>query len=259
MTSHHSTLHRLVLALALALLAVPGARAGDPAPATRHGYELGAVVDVRRASADGLRVLAVTPGGAAERLGLRAEDRLQSVNGETLAGVADPAAVLARAVDAGAGKLRVQVLRAGKPLQLSGDADPRVAAAAQGCGFVTTLGPTPRNSRNIHEAEITMIDGRSTPLFPVNRHQLAAGHHALVVAERIEPHRLNSVQLQQISLLKRRESVRGFYKALVIDIKPDTAYSIGARLIPDRLDSDGIRANAYWEPVVFEERTVRCR
>ena len=256
---HVQNTARSLMLVALALLAMAGAYASDERSSGTGRFELGAVVDVRRAHAEGLRVLAVTPGGAAERLGLRVDDRLQAINGQSLAGVADPGATLSRAVDASGGSLRLQVLRDGQVTRLSGTADTPVTATSQGCGFVTTLGATPRNSRNIHQAEITMIDGQSTPLFDVNRHQLGVGQHALVVAERIEPHRLSNVQNHQISLLKRREGVRGFYKALVVDIKPDTTYYIGARLLPDRLDNVSIRANAYWEPVVWQERAADCR
>ena len=36
------------------------------------------------------------------------------------------------------------------------------------------------------------------------------------------------------------------------------SYAIGARLLRDRLDAQSIRDNAYWEPVVWEERAEPC-
>lgn len=248
-----------LLFMAAVFLAGATANAADTPTNASNGFELSAVVDVRRSHADGVPVLAVTPGGAGDRMGLRVGDRLQSVNGHSLAGTPDPAATLAHALQQSNGALSVRVLRGDQSLPLSGTADTRISTASEGCGFVTTLGPVPHVSRGIHQAEITMIDGRSTPLFAVNRHRLEAGRHILVVADRIEPHRLSSVQNQQISLMKRRESVRGYYKAIVVDIKPDTSYSIGAQLLRDRLDADSIRANAYWEPVVWQERPESCR
>lgn len=233
-------------------------QAGDdgkaPAP-----FLLGAVVDVRTPHPGGLPVLAVTPGGPADRMGLQVGDRIVSMNDHPLAGAAEPAAAFSRALHAGAGRLRLQALRNGQELTLSGKAETRIFPTGEGCGYVTTLGTTPHVSQNIFSGDITMIDGSSTPLFPVNRHQLDAGRHVLIVAERIPDYRLSGPQNRQRSLMKRRESIRGFYKAIVIDIKPDTSYSIGARLIRDKLDADGIRANAYWEPVVWQERAEACR
>lgn len=239
-----------------ACLALSAAHAGD---AASTDYELGAVLDVRQAGNDGVRVLAVTPGGTADRIGLRAGDQLHAINGQSLARAGNPRATLAQALQDSGGRLRLDLSRDGTPLQLSGSADARpVASMGGGCGYVTETTPTPRVSEDIHQAEITQINGRSTPLWTVNRHQLDAGRHVLVVAERIKPHRLSNVQNHQISLMKRREQARA-YKALVVDIEPDTVYSIGARLHRDRLDNASIRDNAYWEPVIWQERAARCR
>ncbi len=246
-----------LLFAAVVFLAGAMAHAADPAASASNGFELSAVVDVRRPHADGVPVLAVTPGGAGDRMGLRVGDRLQSINGRSLAGAPDPAAVLARALQDSNGALRVQVLRGGLSLPLSGTADARIVSSGEGCGFVTTIGAPPTLSEDIHQAVITMIDGKTA--FPMNRHRLDAGRHVLVVTDAIEPHRLSSSQNHQIASMRRRERIRGYYKAIIVDIKPNTSYSIGARLLRDRLDADSIRANAYWEPVVWQERPESCR
>src|SRR3546814_119350 len=61
-------------------------------------YELGAVVDVRKPDPRGIEVLAVTPDGAAARVGLKAGDRLVAINSRRLDGDAAPAGVLRDAV-----------------------------------------------------------------------------------------------------------------------------------------------------------------
>ena len=38
----------------------------------------------------------------------------------------------------------------------------------------------------------------------------------------------------------------------------DVVGSIGARLLRDRLDTQSLRENAYWEPVVWEEVPEIC-
>ena len=227
-------------------------------------YELGAGVVPR---ADGApAVMAITPGGAAERLRLQVGDRLVSVNGQRLAGAADPVAALQAAITGGDGTLRAEYLRAGKVQATSGVADivaiPAYqlvigAASASTCdGFVSDQGVQPR-SHGIYAAEITRIDGRSTPLRPLNRHHVEPGRHVLTVRELIDRAWLNRTQIRTIELMQRRERARA-YKPLVVDVRPGHTYKVGARLLRDRLDPASIRANAYWEPVVWAVESGDC-
>lgn len=228
-------------------------------------YEFGAVVDGR--ARGGPRVLAVTPGGAAERMGLRPGDALRAVNGVDLANAASPGESLARAVAADGGSLRVSAARDGRTLSLAGSADAIAVPAytlvvggarTGGCGHVSdTAGPPPR-SRDIYRAQVLRIDGRSTPLDPVPRHRVDAGRHVLLVRELIDRSWLGSAQVSQIARMQKFEDA-GAYKALVLDVAPDRSYRVGARLLRDRLDGESIRANAYWEPVVWSEITEGCR
>lgn len=227
-------------------------------------FELGAVVVPR---ADGApAIMAITPGSAAERLDLRVGDRLVSVNGQRLAGTADPVATLQSAIAADDGTLRVEYLRAGKVQAASGTADvvaiPAyrlvVGAASTGdCdGFVSDQGVQPR-SHGIYAADITRVDGRSTPLRPVNRHRVEAGRHVLTVRETIDRTWLNRAQIHAIERMQLRERARA-YKPLVVDVRPGQTYKIGARVLRDRLDAASIRANAYWEPVVWAVEDGGC-
>ncbi|MGH8027279.1 MAG: PDZ domain-containing protein [Pseudoxanthomonas sp.] len=224
-------------------------------------YELGAVVDVRRASTNGAIILAVTPGGAADRLGLRAGDRLRAINGHRLDETSKPSSSLENALQDGNGALRVEAVRNGKTLALSGRADiagsaPR--ANARSCGHISARSGVVPHSKGIFQAEITQIDGRSTPLLqPASRHRVETGQHVLVVREFIDPARLNSAQLQQIAKMKKFALARA-YKSLVVDVEPGMSYRIGARLLKDKLDTQSIRDNAYWEPVVWEKVVEAC-
>lgn len=230
-------------------------------PATGQArYELGAVVDVRQASANGATLLALTPGGAADRMGLQAGDRLRAINGHRLDDTPKPASALERALQEGNGMLQVEATRNGKPLLLSGRADLAVAGhqgGAQSCGYVTDReGVVPRN-QDIFNVEITQIEGRSTPLTPANRHRVDSGKRVLVVRELIAYTHLNSAQLVQIKKMKKFAFARA-YKSFVIDVKPGMSYRIGARLLKDKLDTQSIRDNAYWEPVVWEAVPQSC-
>lgn len=230
---------------------------------TQSGRDLGAVIDVRNPDPQGLKVLAVSPGSIADGIGLRADDRLQAVNGQSLVDSAQPGPLLDLAIARNPDRIEVQVLRDDVPVALSGAltlgaGTPGAATAATtGCGYVSTLGPTPHMSENIHRAELIRINGRSTPLQPVNRHRLPAGRHVLTVGEQINQRRLNSAQSRQIHLLKRQGQSR-IYKALIVDISPDTTQFIGAQLLPDQLDHESIRANNYWEPVAWRETGTPC-
>lgn len=223
-------------------------------------YELGAVVDARQANGRGIAILVVTPGGAADRMGLRANDRLLAINGRRLDNTSTPSTTLEAALQESSGALQVEATRSGKSLALSGRADPvRLAASggARSCGYVTTRAGVVPRTRHIFKAEITQIDGRSTPLEPAYRHRTSAGTHVLVVREFIDPNYLNSAQLVQIAKMKKFALARA-YKSLLVDVKPGMSYRVGARLLEDRLDTQSIRDNAYWEPVVWEEVPEAC-
>lgn len=244
--------------------------AGTPLTVSRPAqvrYELGAVVDVRKPTPQGLEILAVTPDGAAARLGLKAGDRLLALNGKRLD--INPASgdALKDAMQAGNGRLKVLASRDGARIEASGQADvvglPAYAltiggaGGRTGCGFVSYNHLPPR-SENVFPAIITTIDGRSTPLGEVNRLRVDGGRHVLTVQEFIPDHRLSATQNRQRYLMKREQMARA-YKPLVVDIRPGTHYRIGARLRKDKLDRASIRANAYWEPVVWEQVEGQCR
>lgn len=235
-------------------------------PAQVH-YELGAVVDVRKADPAGPKVIAVTPGGAAARMGMVAGDRLLRVNGISLAGAADNATRLPMAVAKADGKLDVSIVRSGRTLALSGTADAVGVPAytlivgersGGGCGYVSTRNLPPR-SRDLYPATITRIDGRSTPGSAyTDRFRVTAGRHALMVAENIDRSHMTTAQFVQITKLQHL-TFAPTYKSLVVDIKPGYHYRIASRLIPEQMDTQGIRANAYWEPVVWESKVEACQ
>ena len=224
-------------------------------------YELGAVVDVRQPNPNGLTILAITPGGAADRLGLRGGDQLRAVNGRRLDGAPRPSSALASALQEGKGALRVEATRNGKPLVLAGHADiadPARQEKAMSCGYLSSSAGVVPQTKGIFHAEITQIDGRSTPREPMYRHRVKTGKHVLVVREFIDPNRLNSSQVFQISKMKKFALARA-YKSIVVDVEPGMSYRIGARLLKDKLDAQSIRDNAYWEPVVWAKVPETCR
>ncbi|AKC87625.1 hypothetical protein [Pseudoxanthomonas suwonensis] len=125
------------------------------------------------------------------------------------------------------------------------------------CGYVSDQrGAVPR-SQDIFPVEITRIDGRSTPLDPRNRHLVQPGTRTLTVTDHIDVHRLPGAAVAQIEKMKRLEQQRA-YKPFTVEVQPGVSYAIGARLLRDRLDAQSIRDNAYWEPVVWDQRPEAC-
>ncbi|MFC3658852.1 PDZ domain-containing protein [Luteimonas notoginsengisoli] len=231
-------------------------------------YELGAVVDVRKPDPRGLEVLAITPGGAAARMGLKAGDRLVAINGRRLDGNGAPASLLLDAVRDGHGAVQLLTTRGKSRMELAGQADAAAVpayrltigeaapAAGGGCGYVS-YSATPPGSQGLFETLITRIDGRSTPP-RINLLRVPAGRHVLTLQELVPEHRLSASQNLQRRLMQRQSMMRA-YKSLVVDVKPDTDYRVAARLHKGKLDRASIRANEYWEPVVWAQRSIRCR
>ena len=141
--------------------------------------------------------------------------------------------------------------------RVAAEAAPVTGIPGSTCAFVTDQRASIPKSQDIFPVEITRIDGRSTPLDSRNRHKVEPGSRVLTVTDHIDPHRLPGAAVTQIEKMKRLELQRA-YKPFTIDVQPGVSYAIGARLLRDRLDVQSIRDNAYWEPVVWEQRPERC-
>ena len=125
------------------------------------------------------------------------------------------------------------------------------------CAYLTVSQGEIPESRDIFDATITQIDGDSTPSGRRNRYPVEPGAHVLTIADRIDPKRVPAAANAQISKMKRLELQRA-YKPFTVKVEPGVSSAIGARLLRDRLDAQSIRDNAYWEPVVWEERAEPC-
>lgn len=224
--------------------------------------DFGAVIDIRRIGADGATVLAVSPGGAAERMGLRHGDRILSINGQPISSTHPPATALRSAMSGSDHAMQLEVRRDGEILTLKGGPDVAhtrsISTEPKGCGYVSVSGAHPRATRRIFPSEITRIDGKSTPLFTVGRYRVDAGRRVLIVDERIDDHRFSSFGLQERQRQNSRQGARR-YKVLIVDVAPDTRYDIGAQLMEIPPDVRAIRDNTYWEPVVWRSATETCR
>src|SRR3546814_477411 len=115
--------------------------------------------------------------------------------------------------------VRLVAARGKSRIELDGQADVVAVPAYQltigeaaagmtaGCGYVSDSSLPPR-SEGLFKAEITQVDGRSTPLNGINRVHVASGRHVLTVGELIPSHRLSMTQNLQRSRAKQHLMAR---------------------------------------------------
>ncbi len=84
-------------------------------------------------------------------------------------------------------------------------------------------------------------------------YRLAVGKHVLKVSEAIDYDRFTGWENTRRGQLFRHER----YKYLELDVKPNTTYRLGVKFFRDK--KQDIRAQRYWEPVVWEEVEETCR
>ena len=243
--------------------------------------DLGVLID--SASADrareGLRVLGTTPGGTAERLGLRPGDVLVAVNGTSLRNLgSDPdgkalaATTLKSAVEGlpDAKPLQLDVEREGNLLALNapvhsvllpalsievGSAAASATAEAspppaesEGCGRISTFDVASPSAQQYH-AKLILLDGTS-PISGHETYRVSAGEHHLLVAEDIPT---NFMGAGPIGTWRTRNHS---YKPLTVVVKPGTTAMIAAQLHTDRVSE--ISRGGYWDPVMWREVPEAC-
>lgn len=244
----------------------------------RNVDNLGVVINSNDSDDAGLTVMAVTPGGAAARMGVHSGDRLTAVNGEALTDLGRDAGNLPRAVavmraeiakvDDG-GNITLTVDRDGRriafegrlqrlrlpPVQLSvGDGvqvasnSPANTMPEAGCGRINEFDIAPRQ-KQLHRAQLIFIDGKSPGPSGSPSFRLSTGRHTLTVSEQIED--------RYLSFNNRfRNSGTDRYKTIDVDVKPNTTYYLAARLNLDKVGQ--WRDGAYWNPALWLEKTEGC-
>lgn len=227
---------------------------------------------------EGLRIIALRPGGAAARMGLREGDRIVSVNGidlrnlgETGDGRARAASALSRMV-AGQGPgqtLEIAVLRGKEELRVSGPVDSRYlppihlalgqaavaataeygvdapAASTRGCGEISIFATPPR-TRDIFPVMIVGINGQEWFSSDRSIWRVPSGTYEVRVVELISDFRL-----------RVSPRLRGVSKTITVTVEPDHVYDIGARFIKEQR-LRGAHGD-YWEPVVWRSESKTCR
>lgn len=228
----------------------------------RTRFELGAVVDPAPEDGGAPRVLALSPGGAAQRMGLRAGDRLRSANGQSLL-PAGAASALPGVLEASGGRLELEIERGEETLSLAGSADPvevpayrlqvePTTVAAQGCGRIA-VDLRPPLSEGLHPLVLVEVDGRLAGPLDGQVFRVSPGRRQIKVAEAIDGRHFNGYQNYQRARLRPTER----YKTFTLDVAPNTTYRLAARLDRERIEP--VLEQAYWEPVVWRSIEQACR
>lgn len=253
----------------------------------RRVNNLGLLVDSASAerAGDGLRVLGVTPRSAAQRMGIKAGDRIVALNGTSLvalgadpAGHAQAATTMRAVVDAlGDGApLEFALQRDGKPLTLRGELssivlppihlqvgrdellastapsssrrETRIDGGGGGCGRLNDFDVAPRQ-QDLYGVKLLMIDGVSTGPAGVHQFRVSAGTHTLKLVELIPAkvyRRLNPTRLGDGPEVK----------TLTVTVQADTTYYLAAKFNEEKRNSRV--SGEYWDPVVWREKPDKC-
>ena len=223
-------------------------------------WELGAVIGLPSGES-APRVMAVTPGAAAERMGLRAGDRLLAVNDQPLPAGAPGAAQLRAELDRGQGHVAFEVQRDNQRVPVEGALDRlevpgytlEIAAnAASGCGRVHT-GLKPPVSEDLYPVVLHEIDGRLPGALNDQVFRLSVGRHVLKLSEAIDGKRFTMLQNVRRGQLMRQER----FKYLTLDVEANTTYRLGVKFFDDKREP--IKDQAYWQPVVWKQFDDSCR
>ena len=238
--------------------------------------DLGLLVDSASDRRDGVRVLGVTPGEQAQKMGVRSGDLITAVNGASLAQHDHAAAELRRLVDALPDRADVtfDLLRTfGHPITVRGvvtsrqlppmrlilgDATammPTPATAASrsdpdACGRISDFDVAPRQQQ-LYGARVLSIDGKAAGPTTSHVFRVTAGTHTLEVGERIDARYLPFNDRQ------RQAGTKTGTKTLQVDVPPDTTLLVAARLNADKVRE--WQHAAYWDPVVWKTASERCR
>ena len=254
---------------------------------------LGLLVDSKGDTGDGLHVLAVTPGGNAERMGLRAGDVLVALNGTSLT-ADDGAATLRHTVDSlpDGGRLDFNLRRDGHAQTMGGaSASMYLPAMHLSIGSGTALasngqdtstpisppsGPSDKQSSAYGNGSTGAEGCGRISAFDVAPRQQQLHAATLIAIDGVTPGPFGAraysvkpgphtvkvgerIESRYISFpqAQRNAPLFGGYKTIDVVVEPNKTYFIAARL------NDAERNNptngAYWDPVMWKEVAEVCR
>ena len=228
----------------------------------QHYLRLGLVLDTEESSL-GYRVLSVTPGSTADELNIQVGERITAINSVPIDGRRNAEAIeqLQRAKagqtltltvtnDQQSREMITRVVTDYIPavsleigtLAPSGNVAGRLSGDADACGEISFFAKPPL-SQNIYPASIHSIDG-DNKLHSRQSFRLPPGKHTVYVSEKITDPGV------------RRSIGASKARGLVIDVKPNTLYRVGAKF--DSSKRFNKFKQDYWQPVVWSVSEREC-
>ncbi|QBY05396.1 PDZ domain-containing protein [Thalassotalea sp. HSM 43] len=225
---------------------------------------LGLTVDLSNAD-NGFRVLSVTPGSAAQSLAIKSNDHVLAINGQPVNSAnhqqamseflsVKPGQTLALDIVSGNERKTVSTklsgqyvpeftLALGPNVLAAQPAEPAQLVNSNQCGVVSVFFKPP-SSKEYHPAIFTKVDGDHR-IRDRTSVKLAVGLHEIYVLEAID---INSFNVRSTPNKKP--------KKIIIDVKANTVYHLGAEFFRDKKYK--VSSNEYWQPVIWKQSEKEC-
>lgn len=227
---------------------------------------LGLILDVDR-SAEGYKVLSVTPGSTADKLAIKSGDKILAINDvkinkanneKTISQlnqlVAGEQIKLALNTNGNYKELSTKIAGQyipGVKLEIGSQAlakmdtkTAKISSAVKGCGQVTVFFDPPQ-AREIYPAVFNKI-GKNHGIRNWHSFRLPVGKHTIYLHEHIYD---TKYLLRRIGRQKA--------KPIEIDVKANTSYHLGAKFI--RANRFKTAKGRHWEPVVWKTSESNCK
>ena len=232
-------------------------------PAQQH-IQLGLVLDTENPQ-EGYKVLSVTPNGIADQLAISTGDKIIEINGVTI-NVANNKKAIEQLKQAVSGRdlslvvnsqgenktlftpltsnyipeIKIEI---GSQIKVANKSVKTVQYDESSCGEIS-LFFNPPATRGIYPAYIYSLDSRTNILASRKNFKLKPGKHTIYLHELIS------------DIDVRRSKGRRKAKILIVDVKPNMSYKVGAQF--NRKKRFKIHNQEYWQPVVWSTSDKKC-
>jgi hypothetical protein len=125
------------------------------------------------------------------------------------------------------------------------DPAPAPAPAGGGCGVVKEFDRNLKD-RDVYPINILELDGEPQRHRDF-AHELPVGPHKFKIG--------NQIPIGELSFTVQRSRDKSIHdREMTIEIKPNTTYLVGAKLVREKWDDP----REFWAPIIYEEGEVPC-
>lgn len=219
-----------------------------------YSMQFGMVLDFINGT-EGLTVLSVSPGGFAQKIGIKVNDIILSID-DYVVNPTNYMTALKKLKDKQHESIRFNVAREDGKLQLLGSVEPLKIPSlnlvafrsdakedtSSNCGRVSVF-QLPRGSNKLYSATFYKINDRNLMTRDDTSYKLKPGKHTIFIKE----------QIQGTQITRNRNSRA---KAIEITVEAGKQYALAAEFIPEnRMLSF---RNDYWRPALWKVTNRKC-